>query len=391
MEGFEQTPPEGLWEAIAAGLPARKVAFPWVWALAGVAAVALAVVLLWKPQQPITSPAIAESEPVEIVEPVAEEEPATEEDFAPAPVVAAPARASRSLAQTRPAANEDSVPEDDSDVMRMPEEEAPTVIAAESEPVSPDQKIQEPETEEAQPAAPMVPEITTIPETMPRQTRFSNSRLTASLVAGSLPGGVTNTTTGYGTAPGRHSVKAAPASLLSRNKPSQTDTHHSVALRVGALFNLSFTEHWGIETGLQLTNLQTQTRTVTGNITNTKDKTISYIGIPLMVVYTPLRFDRFSVYTSAGPMFEYGFRSHCKDESYIGTELSDRNTYDNRESDVIFSVGLNLGAQYQISSVGALFLQPGLSWHLVGEGNTETFYTEHPLSFGITAGFRFGF
>ena len=160
---------------------------------------------------------------------------------------------------------------------------------------------------------------------------------------------------------------------------------------MGALFNYSFSEHWGVETGLQLTNLQTRTKTTTGSVTSATDKTISYIGLPLMVVYTPLRFERLSIYTSAGPMFEYGFRSFGKQENYLGSEKVEETKFTGKESDAVFSLGLNLGAQWMVTDFGGLFLQPGLSWHLVGDGNTETFYTEHPLSFSVSAGFRFLF
>ena len=391
MEGYEQTPPPGLWEAVEAGLPARPVAFPWIWAFAGVAAVSLAAVLLWHPgDQTVTGPALAEEGHIEILEApeetIADDSPSDMLAQAP-PVKFVPQQTL--LEKTVEDAEEEFeeepvISETDQPETKLPESnefEAGIQEAQESGDQAPEVSV--PET--------VVPEANILIPDFPTSKTQSAPRLTASLLAGGLPGSATSYSSGYGIAANAAPRSARMAHLLSRNKPSESESHYSVAMRVGAMFNLSFSEHWGIETGLQLTNLQNQTRSVTGSVTTVKDKTIAYLGIPLMAVWTPLRFDRFSVYASAGPMFEYGFRSLNKDETYIGSERESAETYNSRESDAIFSIGMNLGAQWMVSDAGALFVQPGLSWHLAGTGNTETFYTQHPLAFGLTAGFRFGF
>ncbi len=387
MEGYEQTPPEGLWEAVEAGIPVRKATFPWIWALAGVAAVVLAAVLLWNPASTPVGPAIAEAEKLEVVEP---------ELIDPAPVDSEPIAVIPGPLSV--------ISDTDRESPSTPSYIAPTTPDA---PVIPDSvaviPVSDRESESSPsdvtpvaPATPVIPDSdreseSSIPLTTTVRTR-SNPRLTASLLASGIPGSTSSTQSGYGLQQSSiRSTRMAPAALLSRNKPSETQTRHSVALRVGAMFNLSFTEHWGLETGLQLTNLQTQTKSVSGSITAVKDKTVSYLGVPLLAVYTPLRLDRFSLYTSAGPMFEYGFRSFGKDETYMGGERTDQSPFSEKESDFAFSLGLNLGVQWMVSSAGAIFVQPGLSWHMAGSGNMETFYTEHPLAFGVTAGFRFGF
>jgi hypothetical protein len=180
--------------------------------------------------------------------------------------------------------------------------------------------------------------------------------------------------------------------MLSRNRETNTDVRYSVAMRVGALVNISFTEHWGLETGLQLSNLLNETKSVTGNLTSVTDKTLSYLGIPLFAVYTPVRAGRFSLYASAGPMFEYGFYSKGVTKSYInGGRYGGQDKFKSSCSDPIWSLNANLGAQYKVSSVGTLFIQPGLSWHMGGKGNNESLYTAKPLLFSLAGGFRFLF
>ena len=439
MEGFEQTPPEGLWEAVEARLPRRRAAaFPWWWALAGAAAALLTVVLIWNPAPRVQADAVAvvdivdqpsevpgqpePSEPVPVID--AEDvapQPSGEEPvshYVSAPKFSAVPSVSDNSDNSDNSGNAVNAEADDSktdaadaqpDESVVDESAADESAAGETQPDKSDVADTEPDGHDAadihqgkQDSSPES-DITTTPpfdNIVPQPTvRRSKPSMSAKLIAGGLPGSASHSFNGYGVTAAstgkavmaNQSASLAPAAILSRNKPSSTDVSHSVALRVGALFNYSFSEHWGVETGLQLTNLQTRTKTTTGSVTSATDKTISYIGLPLMVVYTPLRFERLSLYTSAGPMFEYGFRSFGKQENYLGSEKVEETKFTGKESDAVFSLGLNLGAQWMVTDFGGLFLQPGLSWHLVGDGNTETFYTEHPLSFSVSAGFRFLF
>lgn len=402
MEDYTQTPPEGLWEGIEAGLPAPRTAFPWVWALAGVAAVLLAVVLIWRPADtPV--PAVAEVNTEEVivspeelatdtvpVEPEAQEKP---DAVRPVAVSSHRNTAAEALAEVAPAEQPESeaAASGTDQAVAVPADDAATEESVSEEPVS-EESVSKNDGAGVAPS-PVVPERN-VPVFPAEKTVIRRKPVVSgSLIAGAIPGSAATSYTSFATtAPsGRGGGRMSTAALLSRNKPNQTETNYSVAMRVGAMFNLSFSPHWGIESGLQLTNLQAQTKSVTGNVTNLTDKTISYIGIPLLVVYTPLRLDRFSLYTSAGPMFEYGFRSFGTVESYIGEEQVGREKIGNKESDAIFSVGLNIGAQWQLADFGGLFVQPGVSWHMAGEGNTESFYTKHPLAFSLAAGFRFTF
>ena len=377
MEGFEQTPPDGLWEAVEAGLPGRKAAaFPWMWALAGVAAALLAVVLLWRPDgaiMPGREAAVLTSAETDV-------DGATSVSPAEVAVEAADSSAETDVEVVTSVSPAEVAAEEADSSAETDVEIAPSVSPAEVVPA-------EPSPAEISPveAAPAVQQIEI------RTPKRRHSSYTASLIAGSLPGSASITTNGYGinTPSGRSGMFMAP--LLGRNKPSETQKRFSVAMRVGAMFNWSFSEHWGVESGLQLTNLQTQVKEITGNITSVNDKTIAYLGVPVLAVWTPLRYERFSLYASAGPMFEYGFRSFGVERTYIGEELTGQAPFKNKESDFILSLGVNVGAQWAVSSVGAIFVQPGLSWHMAGEGNTESYYTAHPLSLAVTAGFRFGF
>ena len=365
MEGYEQTPPEGLWEAVEAGLPGRRAAaFPWMWALAGVAAVALTVVLLWRPEQQTVSPhALAETD-----------NQLTESVDVPPTVQQAEIPVAKKKADVAREETEIVVEDAEAEINEIADNNEIIEITEDAADSGQEDIKQVPEP------IPPVPETVIIPSE-PGPASKSRVRLTASLLAGSLPGSASSISSGYGLATHNGPMSAKMAPMLSRNKPSQTESHYSVAMRAGALFNLSFSPHWGVETGLMLTNLQNRSKSVTGSATTVNDKTIAYLGIPLMAVWTPWTFDRFSVYASAGPMLEYGFRSFNKEQTYIGDELESSNTFNSKENDLIFSLGLNIGAQWMVSDAGALFLQPGVSWHMAGAGISKINFWASTLHF----------
>ena len=409
MEEYTQAPPEGLWETVEAGLPAKTAGFPWMWALAGAAAAVLAVVLLQKPADAPTANLRAEADPVEILPdaPLGQNDSDSSVILSDATVILSESEGSEIRSLTAFARNDKKAPaqnvapeilpdaplgqnDSDADATVTPDENP---VAEDDSAVKPDESpVAETDPVEILPDAPIGRSDSEVNIVRKKTTRPT---LTASLIAGTIPGSAADSYTSFGvahaSAPGAASIKTGPVAVLSRNRPTTNEVRHSVAMRVGAMFNLSFSEHWGVETGLQLSNLQTQTKSVTGDMTYVTDKTISYVGVPLLAVYTPFRVGNFAFYASAGPMFEYGFHSFGKEESYIGKERLTQDKIEGRESDAILSLGLNMGAQWMFWDLGGLFFQPGLSWHIVGEGNTESFYTAHPLSFAFAAGFRFNF
>lgn len=397
MEGYEQTPPGGLWEAIEGGLHAgsrhRAAAFPWMWALAGAAAVLLAVLILWHPAgEP--APYLAESQDVDrlvVADLNADDDLPLESKETPAEGVSE--TVAEDSAET--AAEQRFMQSSDNQqiVQNRQGESTQAIIdnsltdndlenTFQSEPPSkPSQK--HPGSAEHSSHQPEMPPIT--------RKAGSSRRLTASLIAGGVPGGASDSYIRYGMA-GGSSQRMAPAAILSRNKAAQTDVNYSVPFRMGILLNYSFTEYWGIESGLQFSNLSTKVSSESGTISKYTDNIYSYLGIPLMVVYTPWRIGQFSLYTSAGPIFELGVLHRVREEAYMGNELLSReSSIYGKVNDAVWSLALNAGAQWQLGEYGGLFIQPGVSWHFPGSAGADTYYTNHPFSFDISAGVRFTF
>ena len=108
-----------------------------------------------------------------------------------------------------------------------------------------------------------------------------------------------------------------------------------------------------------------------------------------MAVYTPWSGRHLSVYLSAGPSVEYGFRSSGNIREVIGNLAPVvRNIDKYTPGDFIWSLGANVGAQWAFGNFGALFVQPGVSWHIAGENSPESYYTANPVAFNLSGGFR---
>lgn len=77
--------------------------------------------------------------------------------------------------------------------------------------------------------------------------------------------------------------------------------------------------------------------------------------------------------------------------AYIGDQLTAESMERPAVKDLRWSLGAGVDVQYQLFTYGALFLQPGFSWHIPNGSELESYYTLHPFSFDFTFGFRFTF
>ena len=112
------------------------------------------------------------------------------------------------------------------------------------------------------------------------------------------------------------------------------------------------------------------------------------MGIPLYVNYNALQWNRFSIYLTAGPMYEYATSVHQEYASYMNGKRVSSSNDDTLQKDRIWSLNAGAGLQWNITEHSSLFVQPGFSYHFVGGNHIETYYTAHPASFNLSIGYR---
>ena len=176
--------------------------------------------------------------------------------------------------------------------------------------------------------------------------------------------------------------------MVSRNKPSTTETSHWQSARIALSLKCSIGERWGVESGICMSTLSTSINTESGNSTKKTNRHVEYLGIPLYVNYNALQWNRFSVYMTAGPMYEFATGVHLESESYLNGKRVSTSTDDTLQKDGIWSLNAGAGLQWNVTEHSALFVQPGFSYHFVGGNHIETYYTAHPASFNLAIGYR---
>lgn len=424
MSEYDETPPKGLWEGIegamapktgAAGgfwawLTGRPGLWP-VWATAGVAAAAAAVLLLRTPAQPEIIPPVNNPDVIAEVTDSTVSGPATlaltdaPEDITEETPSVKSGRTTPALTVTRQVVPGSREADSDTKSVVSGEPEgqpdAPVVDSGKDtirqdgpDPTTPGQKADEvrqdaPAGQEDLPV--IVPGATRVPLTKGIKR---NRPLIAAAIVGGMPGGGTTTSTAYGLPAGRYSEAVNPTmAMISRNKSVHTNVLHRQDYQFGLLLSYSFSEHWGIESGVQLTGLTSVSTSSSemSNIITTKKESFTYIGVPLRVVYTPFNFKSVSLYLSAGPAAEYGLASRWESHDLYEDKQLNPKSDSSRPGDWIWSASLNAGVQWRPWQYGAFFIQPGIVGRLVGEDSPESYYTTHPVSFQLSAGYKITF
>lgn len=232
------------------------------------------------------------------------------------------------------------------------------------------------------------------PEAVSRPVKRDRPLIAATIVGSGIPGGssVTNTIN-YGLRTGnlRMGVTPREATMLSRNRVTETSITRRLDFQLGLMVSFDITRHWGIETGLLYTRLASTATSISGQITSTSEDKLNYLGLPVHVIYTPVQLRLLSIYFSAGPELEYGIARNWRVYDMIdaGITASDRGS--DFLGDFILSGSLNAGIQIHPTRHGAFFLQPGVVFRHVWDTTLESYYTDHPVSFRLSAGYRITF
>jgi len=368
MEGYEEAAPEGLWDAVQAGVSRRKVVW-WPWAAGLVAAAVVLAVFLWKPS-----------------------------------VSAIPAKTPFGLL---------AVPSERlADVPRAPKAPVLCTNPAEPSPRAPEGPVSCTSQEESAPRAPKEPDpCTGTPEqpavqqpapvvwpAEPERPRSKAGRVQITVTSGGIllaqaPGSISK---GYGVPvnPGMETpmVKGGiTTDFLSRNRESTTETKHSRLPRISLGIHYEFAPRWSVGSGLTCSSLQSDYTTLSGTTETRNTRYLYYLGVPLNLQYRVLEWKRLALYLSAGPMVETAVGARQNTRSYVSGTLASERFGPVECKDWRWSLNAGAGLQLRLFRKGSLFVQPGVSWHFPGSGKVESYYSAHPLALEMDFGARWDF
>ena len=422
LEGYTEAEPEGLWDAVQAGIEPKKRRIAAAWWYSGgallAAAAIVAVVLLW----PVRPSADVSLVPGDVVAEVTEGDDGQGSSLSPglsgkpdpsqpswAPPVTATGGYDLQIDSALPAEDStspSSTVTTDTDLQTDSALPVEDDTSTESTDATTDANVQnEPETH-IEDVMHVIPETHVVPieRIKPKVRRKPTTRLQAGLTATgyfSQLASTSNTGVGIPLNPGSRlsmmQTKASggsgtsysvSSSMLSRNKASTTDANHYQSAKLALTLKLNLDYRWGIETGVVSSTLRSEFNTTAGSSRTVSERNIAYLGIPLFVNYNVFEWKRLSMYLNAGPMYEFTTRTSLETRSYVGSSLTDSNFDYTLYKDSKWSLNASAGLQLRIFDHGALFVQPGVSYHFKDDSALETFYTEHPASYNVTFGYR---
>ena len=408
LEGYEEAAPERLWDAVQAGMaPKKRTGAGW-WYVAGGLLAAAAVVLavfLWKPR--------AEA-PVSVVpgDPVVQ----ADERTLPAPdpvspilvsesVKPAPEAAPHKLPPVRrpiPAAPEPAAPRQ---TQKEPESQPPRNQGAPADAESAQNAaVAHPEVaqpEAAQPAGPSAeqPKMEDQPfEEVPLTRKKKAGRVAVQFSTGAYLAQARSSSSGFGI-PVNPGISPSFTKgwgdvnvyMLSQNRASVTESAHRQNIRLSLGVSYEFAPRWSIGTGLTYTSLRSDYNTDSGESSAHTVRHLYYLGVPITLQWQAFQWKALSINLNAGPLFEWAVGSRVNTQTYIGDQLSSQVVQTQAVKDPRWSLFAGVGVQYQLFRHGAIFLQPGISWHIPANNGVESYYSVHPLSPEFTFGYLFTF
>ena len=136
-----------------------------------------------------------------------------------------------------------------------------------------------------------------------------------------------------------------------------TITHHRLPITVGLSVNKMLGHQFAVGTGLQYTQLYSETQAGNTYSWTQSEQRIHYLGIPLRVMWYPVNTSHLRVYGTAQTMFELPIGSTLRQSDFIeGRQIDSRKLH--IDPKVQWSVGIGVGLECRLSPVIGLYAEP---------------------------------
>lgn len=441
MEDFEESVPEGLWEAIdtsiSAGGPRRHVILPWIWRTAASAAV-IAVGLfaglrltnhISQNDQDFahTNPSSVNSSEVLVAsddmnaEPVPEKVPGPETHVADVRSQASGAAKKKLLAVAAgrpeepdraayPAADEQTAAAENAAVAGNAATAEEAVLAGKvpDEKVAETEKIAETETSpanhdgedwsgrmsatsEKRRRAVLIPSTADLSLTgAATDSREVSTFDPRAFYRGAAP--ASKSDPGAGTDPGGDVPVEGTMRARLRSDVVTTDVRNDRPIRAGLTVHWPIAGRLGIETGATMSILNSTFSTISGTTVNEDKQTLHYLGVPLNLSVAILDADWITIYALGGGMVEKCISAKVKNRTLAngeqtGTAVTSR--FDVKS--LLWSLNGAAGIQFNAVRNFGIYFEPGISYHFDDGSEVTSIYKERPCDFMMTFGFRYSF
>jgi RNA polymerase sigma-70 factor (ECF subfamily) len=175
--------------------------------------------------------------------------------------------------------------------------------------------------------------------------------------------------------------------------PLNETKHHERPLTLQLSLSRQINNHWSLSTGLSYTRLKSTFESGNENTLIHRTQKLHYLGIPIKLNYRMAGGNRWSLYTSGGAQLDIPVSARLTTQYIYGGPYAPIGNSPEINANISapwqWSVGVGIGAQYQIVPHLNIYLEPSLNYFIPTSSDIETYRTEHPFDLSLPFGLRF--
>lgn len=185
---------------------------------------------------------------------------------------------------------------------------------------------------------------------------------------------------------------SAKLSTETRDFSSVENTVHSQPITFGLLIHRSFSENWGIESGLLYTKLKSSSRT---NLQNNEytlySSEVYYVGLPVSIRLNMIQGRRFGMYISQGAVIEKGIRVRYTTKMFASEALKSTEQGIYMAEGVQVSSLTAIGFEYRFTKLLSIYAQPGLQVFFLNQTQPYNIRSSSAIWPSLQTGLKFQF
>jgi RNA polymerase sigma-70 factor (ECF subfamily) len=184
--------------------------------------------------------------------------------------------------------------------------------------------------------------------------------------------------------------------IINSNHPQDplTETkHHERPLTLQLSLSRQLNSHWSLATGLSYTRMKSTFESGNENTIIYRTQRLHYLGIPLKLGYRVVGGNRWNLYTTGGVQLDIPVSARLTTQYIYGGSYAPIGNSPDIDATISapwqWSVGVGIGAQYQIVPHLNVYLEPSLNYFIPTSTDVESYRTEHPFDLSLPFGIRF--
>ena len=184
--------------------------------------------------------------------------------------------------------------------------------------------------------------------------------------------------------------------IINSNHPQDplTETkRHERPLTLQLSLSRQLNSHWSLATGLSYTRMKSTFESGNENTIIHRTQRLHYLGIPLKLGYRVVGGNRWSLYSTGGVQLDIPVSARLTTQYIYGGSYAPIGNSPDIDATISapwqWSVGVGIGAQYQIVPHLNVYLEPSLNYFIPTSTDIESYRTEHPFDLSLPFGIRF--